>query len=52
MKNDKVVSLHAPAEDVLSALLKSGARQLLAQAVQAELGELLDHHQDSCRIRV
>ena len=46
MKNDKVVSLHAPVEDVLSELLKSGARQLLAQAVQAELGELLDHHQD------
>lgn len=46
MNNDKVVSLHAPAEDVLSELLKSGARQLLAQAVQAELGELLDHYQD------
>ena len=46
MKNDKVVSLHAPAEDVLSELLKSGARQLLAQAEQAELDELLDHDQD------
>ena len=46
MKNDKVVSLHAPAEDVLSELLKSGARQLLTQAVQAELNELLDHYQD------
>ena len=46
MKNDKVVSLHAPAEDVLSELLKSGARQLLAQAEQAELDESLDHDQD------
>lgn len=46
MSNDKVVSLHAPAEDVLGELLKSGAKQLLAQAVQAELKELLDRHED------
>ena len=46
MSNDKVVSLHAPAEDVLGQLLKNGAQQLLAQAVEAELNELLDKHKD------
>ena len=46
MSNDKVVSLHTPAEDVLGELLKNGAKQLLAQAVQAELNELLDRHKD------
>lgn len=46
MDNDKVVSLHAPAEDVLGELLKSGARQLLAQAVQAELNEFLESYKD------
>lgn len=46
MTDNKVVSLHTPAEDVLSELLKTGARQLLAQAVQAELNELLVKHSD------
>lgn len=46
MSNDKVVSLHAPAKDVLGELLSNGARQLLAQAVQTELNELLDTHKD------
>ena len=46
MSNDKVVSLHVPAEDVLGELLKSGAKQLLVQAVEAELNELLDRHKD------
>lgn len=46
MSNDKIVSLHTPAQDVLSELLKTGAKQLLAQAVQAELEELLNHHKD------
>ena len=46
MINDKVVSLHTPAEDVLGELLKNGAKPLLAQAVEAELNELLDTHKD------
>ena len=46
MSNDKIVSLHSPAQDVLSELLKAGATQLLAQAVQAELSELLEHYKD------
>ena len=46
MSNDKVVPLNTPAEDVLGELLKKGAKQLLAQAVQAELNELLDRHKD------
>lgn len=44
MSNDKVVPLNTPAEDVLGELLKKGAKQLLAQAVEAELNELLDKH--------
>ena len=46
MSNDKIVSLHTPAQDVLSELLKTGATQLLAQAIQAELSELLDSYND------
>ncbi len=36
-----VVELKAPAGDDLSELLKEGARQLLAQAIEAEVAELL-----------
>lgn len=43
MADDRVVRFPAPGtvEDPLSALLRAGARQLLAQAVEAELAELL-----------
>jgi len=44
MNDDKVVSLHSPAQDVLSEILSTGATQLLAQAVQAELHVLLDRY--------
>ena len=33
--------------DPLSELLRTGARRLIAQAVEAELGELLSQHQDT-----
>ncbi len=45
MSNTNVVSLQKPAlSDPLQEILREGARQLLAQAVQAELVELLDQH--------
>ena len=36
MNESNVVELKAPAEDALGELLKEGARQLLAQAIEAE----------------
>ena len=43
MKNDNVISLEKPAEnaDLLTEMLRDGARELLARAVQAELSEFL-----------
>ena len=41
MNESNVVELKAPAEDALGELLKEGARQLLAQAIEAEVAELL-----------
>ena len=42
MSDDKVIQLHEPAKDALAEILKTGAQRLLAQAVEAELQELLD----------
>jgi len=45
MTDYKVFPLHTPeAEDPLQAILKQGARQLLQQAIEAELEELLAKH--------
>ena len=41
MNESNVVELKAPAGDALGELLKEGARQLLAQAIEAEVAELL-----------
>jgi len=41
MNERNVVELRAPARDALGELLKEGARQLLAQAIEAEVAELL-----------
>ncbi len=46
MTDSNVVELKAPTQDALGELLKTGARQLLAQAVEAELAELLSRHAD------
>lgn len=46
MTDSNVVELKAPTQDALGELLKVGARQLLAQAVEAELAELLAQHAD------
>src|SRR6516225_7237937 len=37
-----------PAQDVLTDILRQGARQLLAQAIEAEVADWIDRHQD-CR---
>lgn len=44
MNESNVVELKAPAGDALGELLKEGARQLLAQAIEAEVAELLGQH--------
>ena len=42
MSDSKVIPLHTPvADDPLQTLLREGARQLLAQAVEAELADFL-----------
>lgn len=43
MSNDNMISLQSP-EDPLNRLLKDGARQLLAQALEAELAQLLSEY--------
>ena len=44
MTDSNVVELKSATGDALGELLKEGARQLLAQAVEAELAELLALH--------
>ena len=48
MPNDNVTKLIQPGafEDPLTEVLRSGARQLLAQAVEAEVAEFLDKHRN------
>ena len=41
MKDSKIIPLNKPEQDPLNALLKQGAQQLLAKAVECELSELL-----------
>lgn len=41
MANNNVIELNKPEENPLNDLLKKGAQQLLAQAIEAELAELL-----------
>ena len=44
MTNDNIVALNTPAQDVLSELLKTGAQQLLTQAIEAEVATLIAQH--------
>ena len=46
MKEDSVVSIEEPTtnKDVLTEVLREGAQKLLAEAVQAELEELLEEY--------
>ncbi|KMP12006.1 transposase [Candidatus Nitromaritima sp. SCGC AAA799-C22] len=48
MKNDNIISLENPAEnsDLLTGLLRAGARELITQAVQAELTEFLSRYEE------
>ena len=48
MENDTVFALHQPGEfeDLLTDVLRQGARQLLAQAVEAEVADFLAGHGD------
>ncbi|MBL4869070.1 MAG: hypothetical protein JKY67_22120 [Pseudomonadales bacterium] len=41
MTDNNVVSLHAPAQDALTEILKAGAQKLLAQAIEAEVESFL-----------
>ena len=48
MKNDNVIPLEKPVEneDLLTAMLRQGAKNLISRAVQAELTEFLAQYQD------
>ena len=41
MKDNNIVRLHSPAQGALSEILSVGAQKLLAQAVEAEIEQLL-----------
>ncbi len=43
--NSAVVSLPVPARDVLTSILRQGAQRMLAQAIEDEVGEWLQTHQ-------
>ena len=44
MTDSKVISLNSPVECSLNDVLKRGARELLAKAVEAEVADLLSQH--------
>jgi putative transposase len=48
MENDNVISLEKPVEneDLLTGILRQGARELITKAVQVELTEFLSQYQD------
>ena len=46
MTDSNVIQLNAPAADTLNELLKQGAQQLLAKAIEAELSTLLNQYAD------
>lgn len=48
MKNDNVIALETPAEneDILTTIVRQGARELITKAVQAELSEFLAQYTD------
>lgn len=46
MSNSNVVELNKPVEDMLSTVLKQGARQMLAAAIEAEVQAFLEEHAD------
>ncbi len=53
MGDDTIVPFRKPGEfeDALTQLLRTGARKLIAQALEAELADLLGEHADRQRCR-
>ena len=46
MTDSKIISLNKPEQDPLNALLKQGAQQLLAKAIESELADLLTQYSE------
>ena len=46
MDKDNIIELQAPNNDALQEVLREGAQRLLAQAIEAEVEDLLEQHQD------
>ncbi len=46
MTDNNVIQLNSPVTDSLGEVLKLGAQQLLAQAIEAEVAELLEKHKE------
>ncbi|MBT5230725.1 MAG: IS256 family transposase, partial [Methylococcales bacterium] len=46
MKDNNIVPLKSPTPDTLGELLKRGAQELLAKAIESELAELLSSYND------
>ena len=46
MTDSKVIQLNSPVADSLNEVLKQGARELLAKAVEAELAEMLEQYSE------
>ncbi len=41
---DQAATIPAPSRDILSEILHDGAQRLLAQAIDAEVGDWIDRH--------
>ena len=46
MDKDNIIELQTPKHDALQEVLREGAQRLLAQAIEAEIEDLLEQHQD------
>ena len=46
MSDSNVIQLNSPVEDVLQAILKKGAQELLAKAIEEEVATLLSNYKD------
>lgn len=46
MTDSTIISLNKPEQDPLNALLKQGAQQLLAKAIESELADLLTQYSE------
>ena len=46
MDKDNIIELLVPKHDALQEVLREGAQRLLAQAIEAEVEDMLEQHQD------